>query len=195
MKKVKFIFILVLMILSFFSNSIDAATNKKEKSVQTDSQNFSLKIVKENNLYGVKSSVPVFDKNLYVLVPQNYKSIVLCGSNPGNTYIIAQEEKGYVLFDKYGFCLANAEEINPVFLADCFEVRYFILKYKDSYALYKCPEKYELIKYSDSKSKKYGLKPILTIIEENSKLIQLMNNGSEIRCVRYDDSVETIRVI
>ncbi|MDD3079768.1 MAG: hypothetical protein PHH37_11805 [Paludibacter sp.] len=198
MKKLNLFFILalvVIMISPVLFNSSCVATNKKKEPVSGIGISFSLEIVKENNLYGVKSSIPVFSEKLYIIEPQDYDSIVLYGPNPGNTYIIAQKGKEDVLFDKYGFSLAAAEEITPVFLSDNLEVGYFILKYEDSYALYKCPEKYELKQESDSKSNQIIFKPFTTKIEKNSKLIQVVNNGSAIRCIKQDDSVEIIRII
>lgn len=198
MKKTNLFFILtfvVIIISPALFSTLYAVSNKENEPVSGVGVSFSLEIVKENNLYGIKSSLPIFSDDLYIVKPQDYDSIALCGHNPGNTYILAKKGNEDILFDKYGFVLAGAEKITPVFLSDHLEVGYFILKYEDSYALYKCPEKYELKKESDSKSNQIILKPFTTNLKTNSKLIQVIENGSAIQCIKQDDSVEIIQVI
>ena len=155
-----------------------------------------LEVVQVDGKYGVKSTPPMHRERKYLIEPVYENEIILYGSNPGNTYCLVRENEysgRYMLYDKYGFTLFQADELSPVYVPDSPEVAAFIGKRNDAagYFLYECPEKYVLIKEVDEEGKLRRMKPNYEWRIYGCTSIENKGNG-EFECIKSDGSVETI---
>lgn len=174
-----------------YSQTFSMTTGGSEPDLEGD---YILSKVEKDGKFGIKHS---YATKAYLIEPRYQEDeLVLYGSNPGNTYIGIFSNDGSIhkIRDKYGLIIAWGYEITPVTLPGSDEIACFILKHAENdYALYECPEKYELIQAGSPETGDCALRPNSEHRIFGCTSIEDKGNGTFL-CSMPDGSTENITI-